>query len=234
MSSAEFVEWAKAAFEEEIRCGFSRASTFDGILATSVLKAIRAQPRERLSMLSALLPLGAGFHYPGYELKRSQLSQEEALALESYLADLRQIEQDSSVALMHERAACNWFVSAEYRARLKQAKREFARTALALSKELGAELHFCGADERGLVFNWDRGRMHIYLGLTREIEFEYMAGFMSHDGARRLDNCDYLMALGLYRGSWSLTTGQDLLQTLRTGCEFMKWHIGEYQRLILT
>ena len=232
MSSTEFVEWAKATFEEEIRCGFSRASTFDGIRATSVLKAIQAQPRERLALLGALLPLGVGFHDPRYELKRSQLSQEEAHALESYLADLRQIEQDSGDALMRKWAATNWLFSAEYRARLKQARREFSRTALALSKERGADLHVCGADERGLVFNWDCGRMHIYLGLTRDIEFEYMVGFKSHDWSRRLDGCDYLMALGLCRGSWSLTTGEDLLQRFRTGCEFIKWHIGEYQRLI--
>jgi hypothetical protein len=224
------LEWARAAFAEEVRSDFRRAQTFDAFQTQRLLTILRHRQQHELETLARVLPLQVFNLTPDSLERRRDLLAEEREIVERFRADY---DRDHTEHFSQGVAVLS-------RMRSRETKQEF-NAACSKGEQIVKEIAFqrsCtvagGArGEWGLVFDLNGLRIVLSLKLARWMELGYFISISSvAPNYRSLFRGQYLADLGIGGGSWRVTSAEELPQRLLKASEFALWHLGEYRNLI--
>jgi hypothetical protein len=224
------LEWARAAFAEEVRSSFQRAQGFDAFQTQRLLTILRERSQAELQLLARVLPLQVFNLSADCLERRRQLPAEEREVVERFRADLdrdRREHFSQGVAVLD-------------RMNKRETKQEFnvaCRQGEQIVKEIAVQRSCVAASaargEWGLIFEVTDLKIVLCLKLARWMELGYSISINSTAPVfRHLFRSEYLADLGIGGGSWNIPSSNEFPHKLQKACEFALWHLGEYRKLI--
>lgn len=226
---AAVLAWAKSAFEEELRTGLRRVSTFDDPFSQNLIEVFLRRPKAEIQILAEVLPLGVFWETPTSQRKRDLLPTEARQAVEHLRRDYDRHH------MKHQ---------AEYIQRLRgkhdeQAKKDFQRalrkarsTIETIATRWKCQIGRASPGEWGLIQDTNWGRWVVSLNLGRGMSLTYRISIFDSELLTIRFHDNYLVELGLGNGSWNVENADSCAEKLLTAIEFARWHVDEYENLI--
>ncbi len=223
------LEWARAAFAEELRTDFHRAEAFDSPVSKEALRVLRRQSAQNLQVLANVLPLKVSWETPDAIERRRRLPNEAMKAVETFRADLER---------EHHEHFCEK-LEPLWRANERSVKRSF-QASVAIGNRLIMEIGDrwrCGVDggapgEWGLIFKRDWGRLTVSMNLSRSMDVRYTIALSDHTFRTIRPWEDYLTTLGIGAGAWVVESQEAFPDKLWRASDFAWWHLNEYEKII--
>jgi hypothetical protein len=227
--AAKRLAWARRCFLEELNTDLHRFRKFDDFFSVELVSVLERQSRENLLLLAQALPLGVFWERPDSQERRQQLPEAERLALAKFRADYNAEvikNSDRSFALIGEARTSR--PKPEYKVICKQ----FKAMLKSIAKDSNYLLVGGAIGELGLQIPREWGKVILAFCLDPSMTFTYSITFIGKDHDRILSKRNYLLCLGVVRGSWSIQSINSAEEKLLSGVQFAQWHLQALLRLL--
>ena len=227
--NSSLLNWAKSAFLEEVRSGFYKAQSLNGLCSRQRVGILREQSAENLQILARVLPLGVWSESPGVDAIRNGLSDDEWKAVESLEAAAVKVYREHWRAGYEHLARQN---TAEFREQFRKASKSCIPIVKGIAAKWKCFFTGAGPGEWGLIGERPWGRITVSLTLKRYLDVGYSISICDQQFNSIVFHSAYLGVLGIGGSEWANENAQQVPETLIKAGEFIQWHVGEYEYLI--
>jgi hypothetical protein len=224
-----FLDWAKRAFQDEVATDFQRAQTFDAYTSNAILRMLKGLSGERLQVLAAALPTSLWVGHPAAESLIGQLPTSDKQATEEFKQAVERLLRE------------NWQEISNLIARKRQpeilAEAQRIKTiGLPIVKEFAAKLGYQAEKIDPEVWRLSAskrwGRISADIGFESPLELTYVIFVYDSKGVPLRQGDHYLGVLGIAPSSWSIANADECRDKVLKACEFVRWHLGEYEEIM--
>lgn len=224
--SQMFSDWARDAFLQEIRTSFSRAQTCDTLMARIMIDVLRELPSDQLQLLSEVLPNRAG----SVEQRMERLGLDGRRAAENYLTVRNRV-------LDRRRLDIAKYIRTGVEKETKEEARKICilaeETVLPkIAREWGCKMSRVelGAWRLSQATAW--GEVSVTFVSQQTLELSYTLQLKSNQVTGLPNHDHYLGRLGIGPSSWWLSSVESCAEKFRAAGDLIRWHIGEYARIM--